>query len=156
MKDLTAYILIGAPGSGKSTWGKNFAEVNPQAVRLCPDEFRAKFGKGEHDQSVSAQAFSATNQGMQDALKDGKSVVIDATNMYRKTRRQFLDIAKKYNAITIAIVFEADRETLIARNEKRGADGGRNVPADIIDRMLAKYERPTEMEFDQVKIVTKV
>ena len=155
MNQLKAYHLIGAPGSGKSTWGKNFAEVNPQMVRLCPDEFRAKFGKGEDDQSVSAQAFSATNRGMEDALKDGKSVIIDATNMYRKTRKQFLDIAKKYEAKTIAIVFEVDKNTLMTRNQKRGEEGGRNVPVDIIQRMLNRYECPTLQEVDEVKFISK-
>jgi len=153
---MNAWILIGAPGSGKSTWGKNMVQVNPDVVRLCPDEFRAKFGWGEDDQSVSAQAFAATRQGMQAALKDGKSVLIDATNMYRGRRKQFLDIAKEYGAKTIAVVFEVDKDTLIDRNQKRGENGGRNVPEHVIDMMLAKYERPNELEFDKVEFITKI
>jgi predicted kinase len=151
-----AYILIGAPGSGKSTWGKNFVEKNPEVVRLCPDDFRAKFGTGEDDQSVSAQAFGATRYGMEEALRAGKSVVIDATNMYRKTRKDFIKIAKAHNATTVAVVFEATKETLLERNASRGAAGGRNVPEDVIDRMLGRYERPNELEFDRLNFVTKV
>lgn len=151
-----AHILIGAPGSGKSTWGMDFVAKNPDVVRLCPDEFRAKFGTGEDDQSVSAQAFSATRYGMEEALRAGKSVVIDATNMYRKTRKDFLKIAKAYNATTVAVVFEATKETLLERNAKRGAAGGRNVPEDVIDRMLGRYERPNELEFDRLNFVTKL
>ena len=153
MNELTAYLLIGAPGSGKSTWGKNMSQVNPDVVRLCPDEFRAKFGTGEVDQSVSARAFGATRHGMEQALKDGKSVLIDATNMYRKTRKDFLNIAKQYNAQTIAVVFECDRETLIKRNQKRGEEGGRRVPNDVIDNMLGRYQRPDTTEFDKVMFV---
>lgn len=153
---LKAYLMVGAPGSGKSTWGKNATSVNADIVRLCPDEFRAKFGSGEADQSVSAQAFGATRNGMEDALKSGKSVLIDATNMYRKTRKDFIDIAKKYDAETIAVVFEADKQTLLSRNQKRGSEGGRNVPEHVIDSMLSKYERPSVGEFDQVNFITKI
>jgi len=156
MSELKSYILIGSPGSGKSTWGKNMIEVNPDVTRLCPDDFRAKFGSGEGDQTVSHQAFSATKSGMKDALSNGKSVLIDATNMYRKTRKDFIDIAKSYNAETIAIVFEVDRETLIDRNQKRGENGGRNVPVHVIDNMLSKYQRPTHEEFDVIKFISKI
>ncbi len=123
---------------------------------MCPDEFRAKFGTGEDDQSVSRQAFAATRAGLENALASDNSAIIDATNMYRKTRKDFLDIAKKHEAKTMAVVFEASREILIDRNKKRGASGGRNVPEDIIDRMLGKYQRPNKPEFDEVVFISKV
>lgn len=153
---MNAWILIGAPGSGKSTWGQELVKNNPNIVRLCPDEFRAKFGWGEGDQSVSAQAFSATRQGMRDALTSNKDVVIDACSMYRKARKDFILIAKEFNAKTIAVVFEADKPTLIARNQFRGSNGGRVVPEEVIDRMLEKYERPNELEFNCVEFVSKL
>jgi len=154
--ELKAYLCVGPPASGKSTWAKQLVTNDPNIVRLCPDEFRAKFGWGEGDQSVSAQAFSATRQGMRDALQDGKDVVIDACSMYRKARKDFLIIAKEFNAQTVAVVFEADKPTLIARNQLRGSQGGRVVPEDVIDRMLGRYERPDELEFNAVEFITKL
>jgi predicted kinase len=154
--ELIAWILVGAPGSGKSTWGKILANGDPSFIRLCPDDFRAEFGRGEDDQSVSVIAFDTTRRRMDFALKDGFSVIIDATNMYRKARKQFIDIANMHGAKTIAVVFEVDKNTLLDRNQKRGAQGGRNVPEFVIDKMLAKYERPTELEFDKVEFVCKL
>ena len=154
--NMKAYILVGAPGSGKSTWGKKFVTDKPGIVRLCPDEFRAKFGTGESDQTVSAKAFAETRKGMDIALTAGLSVIIDATSMHHKARKDFLNIAKSHNATKIAVVFEATRETLIERNKKRGEEGGRVVPTDVIDRMIGNYQVPTHADFDEIIFVSKL
>jgi predicted kinase len=151
---LSVYLTVGAPGSGKSTVSKKFAEDNA-LVRLCPDEFRAIFGFGEGDQSVSWRAFSETKAKMRSALLHGTSVIIDATNMYRKSRKDFLDIAKAYNAKTIAMVFEHSREVLIERIKQRVSAGGLDVPGEIVDNMLSRYQRPDCSEFDEVILIEK-
>jgi predicted kinase len=150
MVKLKVYLLVGAPGSGKSTYGLKMVANDPTLVRLCPDEFRAKFGTGEGDQSVSAKAFSATREGMRDALKNGKNVIIDATSMARKSRKDFVAIARTYSAHITAVVFIVDRETLVSRNKIRGENGGRNVPEEVIDRMLGNFEMPSFPEVDDV------
>ena len=156
MNKHNVYVCVGAPGSGKSTWSKQFVADNPTVVRLCPDEFRAQFGTGEGDQTVSAKAFAATREGMDAALASGKDVLIDATNMHHKGRKEILAIAKKYNANKIAVVFEATRQTLIERNQRRGAEGGRAVPDDVIDRMLSNYQVPTHSDFDEIQFISRV
>lgn len=153
MEQLNVYLLVGAPGSGKSTWGKTFTEQTPNTVRICPDEFRAKFGFGEADQSVSAIAFDATRKALGEALDAGKNVVIDATSMYKKSRKDFINIARGRGAKVNAIVFEVSKEILMERNIKRGLEGGRNVPEDVVSRMLMKYQKPDEIEFDTVKFI---
>jgi len=156
MEQLNVYVLCGAPGSGKSTWADEWVSKNPNTIRVCPDVFRAKLGRSESDQSVSAQAFSASKRAVGEALDAGKNVVFDATNMYRKTRKDFLDVAAKYNAKTIAVVFEIDEKIAIERNKKRADGGGRDVPTDIIRKMLSRYERPTNEEFDEVIFINKI
>jgi len=47
-----------------------------------------------------------------------------------------------------------NRDTLIERNQKRGITGGRNVPVDVIDRMLTNYVEPSKEEgFNQIHFV---
>jgi predicted kinase len=53
-------------------------------------------------------------------------------------------------------VFECEKTVLLARNAKRGAEGGRNVPEKVIDDMLARYQRPEVPEFDEVVFVHKI
>ena len=156
MEPRVVIMLIGPPGSGKITWGKFYAE-SKGIVRLCPDEFRAKLGRGEDDQSVSAAAFGMTKAAMGNALDVGKSVMIDATLMYRKARKDFINIARGRGVQTMAVVFEATKETLMERNRLRGLSGGRNVPEEVIDRMLSRYERPVKGdEFDAIEYITKL
>jgi len=143
------FILVGAPGSGKSTWGKKF--VNERNIEyISSDELRAKFGKSEEDQSVTPQVFSYIHNKVEELLGSGKSVMVDATNINKKDRAGYLQSATRHGAYKIAIVFEVSREELIKRNKERGERGGRIVPDFVIDKMLNKYQRPTKEEFDKV------
>lgn len=147
--------MIGAPGSGKSTWAQNFAKDRPDTVRVCPDDNRRTISGDSNNQSVSPQAFAMSKSQVRSALLHNKDVIFDATNMYRKARKDFINTARSYGAEVIAVVFECSKETLLSRNVKRGAQGGRNVPEHIIDKMLERYQRPDTTEFDQVIFANK-
>lgn len=138
----TIYITVGLPGSGKTTYAKKFIE-NKEVKYLSSDELRAIFGKGEDDQSVTPLVFSHIKKKVDEYLKNGKNVLVDATSVNRKERSDYIKTAKKYNTKVVALVFEMDRNGLIARNKKRGDEGGRSVPDWVIDKMLNKYEKPS-------------
>jgi predicted kinase len=150
-KKIALVVLVGAPGSGKSTFGKKFSE-DQGLTYISSDELRARFGSGEEDQSVSGAVFAYIKRTIPQLLSTGKSVVIDATSMSKKDRSDYVKFANDVGAYKIAITFEVDRNTLLKRNQDRGAAGGRNVPVEVIDRMLAKYQRPDSTEFDKVVI----
>lgn len=143
-----AIFMIGPPASGKSTWGKNFAQ-KVGAVYVSSDELRAKLGKGESDQSINAQVFMVAKQRVERALSQGKHVVIDATNINRGTRKTFMKPAKDHGAYTIAVAFEVPRDELL----KRDAQRERHVGPDVIDKYIKDYQRPViGDEFDKVII----
>jgi predicted kinase len=154
MNTLPVYILIGAPGCGKSTHAEKLVKDNPNLVRVCPDDFRALLGTDSGDQSVSWPAFKASYEAMETALSEGKGVVIDATNMYRKARKEWIKIARKYNTTINALVFMPSKEVLLERNKLRGEAGGRNVPESVIDDMLTRYQCPTNDEIDNLEFIS--
>ncbi len=138
-------ILVGPPASGKSTWGKKFAQEN-DCEYVSTDELRAKLGSGEGDQSVSAQAFGVARRKISDALHAGKSAMIDATSVNRKSRRDWINMGRGAGAFIIAVAFEVPKDELYRRDAQRD----RHVGPEVIDRFVAKYERPTTQEVDKV------
>jgi predicted kinase len=147
----TLYITVGLPGSGKSTYAKEFIK-GKEIEYLSSDELRAVYGKSEEDQTVTPLVFGHIKRKVDDLLKDGKNVLVDATSVNRKERSDYIKTAKKYGAKVVAIVFKMDRQGLIDRNKKRGEQGGRVVPDWVIDKMLAKFEEPSYSEGIDVMI----
>ena len=147
-------ITVGAPGSGKSTWIEKYKHAHPYVTVLSSDALRAVFGKDENDQTVSAKVFQYMESEADRLVNSGNTVLIDATNMHRKARKPWVDLAKKYRVIIEAYVFVVNRDELIDRNQKRGDAGGRNVPTHVIDRMLNNYVAPSHEDgFDRVHFV---
>ena len=147
----TLYIAVGLPGSGKSTYAKDFIK-GKDIEYLSSDSLRAVYGKGEDDQTVTPIVFGHIKRKVDEFLKDGKNVLVDATSVNRKERSDYINTAKKYGAKVVALVFKMDRQGLIDRNKKRGEQGGRVVPDWVIDKMLAKYEEPSFAEGIDVTI----
>lgn len=147
----TLYITVGLPGSGKSTYVKNFIK-GKDIEYLSSDELRAVYGKSEEDQTVTPLVFGHIKRKVDEFLKDGKNVLVDATNVNRRERSDYINSAKKYGAKVVALIFKMDRQGLIDRNKKRGEQGGRVVPDWVIDKMLAKYEEPSFAEGINVTI----
>jgi len=144
-------VMIGSPGSGKSTFANNLIKENTSYKLLSSDALRALFGKDETDQTVTPIVFATLKKKLQEYLDANQSVVIDATNINRKNRKYYINAAKNKNAKVIAYVFECDKSTLLERNKKRGEEGGKVVPEFVIDRMLQQYQRPEKIEgFDEI------
>lgn len=140
-------IMVGVPASGKSTWGKKYAKDNKLSY-ISTDEIRAEIGKGEGDQSVSSAAFIIARKRVAESLSIGKGVMIDATNINHKFRKNWIKLGREYKTEIIAVVFEINRETLVKRDSARE----RHVGEEVIDHFLALYKRPDQTEVDKVII----
>lgn len=131
-------VCCGLPGSGKSSWANVYKQRHGAHVVLSSDEIRGIIGKDEGDQSVSSVVFKLMRVTCELLLRQGRSVIIDATGTMKKSRRPFVNLGIKYHAKIRIAVFNTSIETCKARNAARR----RKVPDTVIDAMAARWENP--------------
>ena len=121
-------VLCGASGSGKSTFArKHFA---PTEV-VSSDQCRALVSDDETDQSVTAAAFELLHTVVDKRLEIGRFTVVDATNTKPEDRRGVLEVARRWDVLSTAIVFDLPVAACLAHNEQRR---DRRTPPHAIKR----------------------
>ncbi|GAA4424535.1 polynucleotide kinase-phosphatase [Actinokineospora soli] len=114
--DMALVVLIGASGSGKSTFArKNFL---PTQV-LSSDFFRGLVADDENDQSASADAFDALHHIAGKRLRAGRITVVDATNVQREVRGKLVALAREHHVLPVAIVLDLPEKVCVERNAGR-------------------------------------
>jgi protein phosphatase len=114
--DFCLVLLIGASGSGKSTFAR--AHFKPTEI-VSSDHYRGVVDDDENSLEASGDAFAACRFVTATRLKRRKLTVIDATNVRAEDRANFTAIAKQYHALTIGIVIDPGEGICHHRNEAR-------------------------------------
>lgn len=141
------YVLVGVPGSGKSTWVKSQKWAD-QCVVVSTDEFVEDYAKecGQTYSEVFDEYMPTAVKLMADkvvrARDAGKDIIWDQTSTSVATR------AKKFRMLPdyykIAVVFrKPDDEELKKRLASRP---GKKIPWSVIEQMHGNWEEPTEDE----------
>jgi predicted kinase len=130
-------VLVGLPGSGKSSSVKNFAGV------LSSDEIRRLLSDDPGDQTIHKQTFAVLRRLLRIRLELKRPVTyIDATNLTPAERRPYIKIAQDLGCVAEAIFFDVSVKECQRRN--RGRD--RVVPDDVIEKMARQMVAPTKIE----------
>jgi predicted kinase len=131
-------VLQGVPGSGKSTWAKEFAQAHKDYVIVCRDSIREGTGVYWVPERENYISDVEKNQ-IEMALDNYLNVIIDATNLNPKTILKWNDLAEKHNAEIEYKLFEISYEEALERDRKRGENGGRSVGEETIKRFFKNY-----------------
>ena len=114
--ELSLVILIGASGSGKSTFAhRHFRNTEI----LSSDFFRGLVSDDENDQSATKDAFESLHYILAKRLAAGRLTVIDATNVQKEARRPLLELARKYHFFAVAIALNLPESLCYERNQQR-------------------------------------
>ena len=140
-------VLVGLPGSGKSTWLDNLG-----AGALSSDALRKLLADDETDQTIHAQVFETLRYLLRQRLTLGRRVTyIDATNLTPEERRPYIGIGRAYGCEIEAVFFDVPLEVCLERNRGRS----RFVPEEALRRMAEKLRPPClEEGFARIMTVT--
>lgn len=134
--DLSLVVLVGASGSGKSTFARR--HFKPTEI-ISSDFCRGLVSDDENDQSATRDAFDVLHYIAGKRLAAGRRTVVDATSVQQDSRRQLIELAKRYDVLPIAIVLDVPEEVCAERNAARADRAG--MPRRVIQRHTRELRR---------------
>lgn len=147
-------ILIGAPGSGKSSFAKYFLRTEENWTRVSRDDFRAMQFQGTRGKEQTEYVLTHVVESSIEAFLLQKwNVLIDAThckkeyiNQYVKRFGHMADIHFK--------VFDVPLDELEKRCLEREEQSGKHIPPHVIKKYVAELEN-LKLNFDFTPILRK-
>jgi predicted kinase len=158
-KTNTLTILIGIPRSGKSTWIKN--NVTTEVV-ISRDDILMQFASKKYGTTTYSDCFKAVssddqleidsllNQKFQGSVRENKDIVVDMTNMSRKSRRRW---GASFKGKRKAIVFATEFSEIVRRNEQDKIEIGKYIPEHVLFSMSKNFVYPQYDEFDEIEMI---
>jgi len=135
---LKLLVLVGLPGSGKSTWAARqaFSSLSSDAIRLLIADDPAI-------QTIHRQVFATLRYLARQRLELRRPVTcIDATSLTRWERRPWIRLAQDACCDVEAVFFDTPLEVCLERNGRRE----RVVPEDAVREMARRMEPPSVQE----------
>lgn len=153
----TYTMLVGVPGSGKSTWLAKQSFDWTNTIIASTDNIishRAEDQGKTYSEVFQQEIKSATaemNNLIRDALAEGLNVIHDQTNLTAKTRASKLaQVPDVYEKVAVFFPTPSDDEL----KRRLASRPGKMIPANVVLAMKSQLQMPTEAEgFDQVQIV---
>lgn len=169
----TFYMLVGLPGTGKSTWSDRFkrnhrAELNEQSyktnipyrwnlsvistdniIEMIAEEHRLTYNQ-MFDNITYSFAEKMSHKLAKFAFERNDIVIWDQTNLTIKSRARKLELVPVHYK-KICIVFGMP-DDLTQRLESRV---GKTIPEDVMMNMIKSYQQPTITEgFDDIQNIS--
>lgn len=127
----TIYLMVGIPGSGKTTYIENNMK-NIKAKVIHRDEIKD---------------IKVILKNIVEILKKNDNVIVDACNTDYLKRKVFIDLANKNKFKIVAVSIIIDKDKAIDRDSKRT----NKVNAFVINIIANKYSKPSLNEgFDEI------
>jgi predicted kinase len=153
-QERTFTMLIGLPGTGKSTFAKKLLQHNSEERKLVSSD-SIRFDLLNYDETgidfdpkIEPKVWEIIDGKLRKVLSDPtvNEVIFDTTNLNKSRRKKYLDLAKEAGFNTRGIVFSVSLDEVKKRNRNRT----REVPEEVIERFHKTFDFPEEEEFDEL------
>jgi predicted kinase len=156
MRQPKLYILVGVPGSGKTTWVQQQTWTN-DCVYISTDkiveEYATSVGKtySEVFEYYMPTAIEIMTQEVIKAREAGIDIVWDQTSTTVNSRAKKIRMLPNYQAIAV-VMPTIEHSELYRRLTSRP---GKIIPNAVVQQMQDQYQKPTKEEgFDTIIFVT--
>ncbi len=133
--NLSLVVLIGPSGSGKSTFARR--HFRPTEI-LSSDACRAMVSDDQNDQAVTKDAFEVLRFIAGKRLALGRLTVVDATNVQPEARKPYVELARQYHCLPVAIVLDLPESVCLERN---GLRSDRNFGPHVVRNQKSQLRR---------------
>ncbi|TCR65748.1 polynucleotide kinase-phosphatase [Bosea sp. BK604] len=133
--EFSMIVLIGASGSGKSSFARR--HFRPTEI-ISSDTCRGLVSDDENDQTATPDAFALLQTILELRLKGRRLAVVDATNVRPEDRKKLVEIARRFHALSVAIVLDPGEGVCRARNAERP---DRDFGAHVVRNQMAALRR---------------
>lgn len=148
-----AYILVGVPASGKSTWiGKQPFDWN-RTVLVSTDGHVEKYAKSQGKtysdvfKDYMPIAVDLMVDDVLDAVEKKLDIVWDQTSTTIAARRKKFNMLRGYEMI--AVVFSTPKPDELKR--RLVSRPGKTIPDEVVQSMQSQWQEPSEAEgFDKI------
>ena len=137
----TLYVMMGYPGSGKSTFARNTQGALNNCIYVSSDDLRLKLF-GFLDQTRNTELFAYMYKMVIEHHKDG-DCIYDATNLTQKVRKSICAKFKKYYRLVLICVVKPILQLMDINQARPQAE---SIPMGALRRMLGQFEAPTFSE----------
>jgi protein phosphatase len=150
--ELSLVVLVGASGSGKSTFAaKHFRPTEVVSSDFC----RGLVADDPNDQAATSDAFELLHFIAAKRMAAGRLTVVDATSVKREDRAPLVALARKYHFLPVAIVFNLPERLCHDRNRERpDRDFGPHVVRNQTRELRRSLKRMNREGFRQVHVLT--
>jgi len=139
-KNLQIKILVGAPGSGKSTFARYFLRTEENWMRLCRDDYRTmQFASGYMSKHEEYLIVDMIDSAIEALLLKRCNVLIDATHCRKVYIDHYIERFNHLADISFKL-FDIDIDTLAARCKKRFQQTGKFIPVSVLKKFVEEVE----------------
>ncbi|MEG0294143.1 ATP-binding protein [Enterococcus sp.] len=132
----TFFMLVGLPGSGKTTISKYLEQEG--VFRVSSDDYRKIFSPFKDDHEF---IFSVMNYTSLQALKK-RNVVYDSTNLSIINRKNTYEYVKEYDSKSKVVIICLDYGAEFAKKIVKKRPERTDVTDNLIDYLNSYYEKP--------------